>query len=193
MQEWIMSPPIWVPALLIAGGLLAALLMRSVAKVPAIALIVAALGLLWFGLDLVTETKREEALRRTSTLINATVDRDWEAFGEAMNPGTRLPGRYNGRVEFVSGAEATIENIGLKTVLITSRSLSQQDSLIDVDATVISTQSATNDQGQKTVWRFRYVETDDGLVLDLIEPLEVGGQDVSVLMNAISKYNALTK
>ncbi|MEM8873398.1 MAG: hypothetical protein AAGD32_03975 [Planctomycetota bacterium] len=183
-----MSPPFWIPALLVFAGLLVALVLRSVAKVPAIGLSVAAVGLLWFGVDLVTETNREEALRRTSTIINAAADRDWEAFGDAMDGNTRLPGRYANRDQFLAGAEATIETIDLKSVFIRSRQVGELDGVIDVDTVVLSVQAATHDRPEKTTWRFRYVETDDGLVLDLIQPLEVRGQDVSIVMDAISRF-----
>ncbi|MEM6312972.1 MAG: hypothetical protein AAF743_02750 [Planctomycetota bacterium] len=193
MPEWIMSPPIWVPGVCVVVGLVAAFVMRTVAKVPIVGLVLAAVGLLWFGLDLVTETPREEALRRTSTIINATADRDWQAFEDALSPRTRLPGRYADRTQFLAGAEATVDSIGLSSVTITSRKADAVDGVVDVHATVWSTQSITRDRPEKTLWRFRYVITDDGLILDFIEPLEVRGQDMSVVMQAIRSVESITR
>lgn len=188
MMESLLSPPLWMPLALIVAGVVLLFVLRTMRRGPLAAAVVALLGVAWFGLDLLTETPREEAYRRTSTIIHSTAEADWAAFGEAMDEQTGLPGFYNDKTSFVSGAQATVQRIGLKSVTITSRELSEEAGLILVDATVWSTQDVTDDRPQKSRWRFRYVRTDGGLVLDQIEPLELMGSDVSRINDYLSRH-----
>ncbi|MBV8782013.1 MAG: hypothetical protein JO353_11500 [Phycisphaerae bacterium] len=79
---------------------------------------------------------------------------------------------YNNRDELIEGAKKTADTIGLKSATITSMDVTQNDTVITVDLTVLSTQDLTMDRPLPTNWRFDWENRGTGWLLDRIEPLD---------------------
>lgn len=185
MTDLFFDPPIVILIALAVLGV-ALLFVSGRFAQKRIALVGAAVLLLavgWLVVSEVVRTDTERALERTHAIVEATEDRDWQTFASLLDPKTGLPGKFANRDEFVAGAELTIDTIGLKTAGISSATVDDTEpGALLVDTTVYSTQSIDGGRPVKTAWRFRYVQTDAGLILERIESLptsDAQGVDVN--------------
>ena len=175
------APPIYLPAVVLLVGVIVLFVGLRAGQRPVWlgggGLAVLAVG--WFGLAAVVETGREAALARTSAIVDAAEDGRWADFGALLDPITSLPGFYADGAEFAAGAERSVERAGVTSAAVTSTQVDESvPGAVIVDATVLSQQEITMGRPFKSGWRFRYVRTDDALVLERVEVIPVTGGNV---------------
>ena len=179
MTDFLFDVPWWVPVVLAAAGIVAFFLLGRDKRAVAAGGGLIALAIVVTAVSVLIDTPTEQAIARTRGVVEAVDARDWDRLGALLDEPTRLPGFYANRREFLAGAEATIGAVDLTSAAASKLEVKETAGIIDVFVTVWSTQAATLDRPYKSLWRFEYVPTGDGLVLGQIEPRELGGRDVS--------------
>jgi len=123
MAEWLFNTPVWLPVCL-AGVGLALLYVGNLRREKPVFLVGAGLlavaGLLALLGWLVT-TDREAVERQTRRLVQSVRDRDFTTFGALMDERVQMKAVvtiYRGRGDFTTGAQATLDRIGLRSVTV---------------------------------------------------------------------------
>ncbi len=174
MSDLLFDTPWWLLVLLIGGG--AGIWYvgntRTDAKIKTAGLAVLVLGVVLALLSYFVDTDKEIVARRTRQLVASVVDRNWDVFTSLLDPQTSFAGAYKNRSQIVDGAKKTVEAMGLKSASITSMEVTQNETVITVNLTAVSTLDITMDRPAPSSWRFDWQNTGTGWKLVEIEPLD---------------------
>lgn len=123
-------------------------------------------------------TPKEQALARTSALVEAYSEADWRQFRTLLDDDTNFESLLLGGDAIANAAQATHDAVGQESVMVTRREAEADAAGVRVDVRIVSRQRETA-YAAPTFWQFDYRTTPDGLVLDRIRLLqsEVGDSD----------------
>lgn len=175
MFDTFFDPPWWMPIGIVAVG---AYLFWSANRKQdttlrnvGIAVVLLAVGVMvaaWF-----IDTPTETAVRKTRLLVTSVEKRDWPTFASLLDNRTSLMTVYRGKAQLASGAETSVDRIGLKSVRLLDLEARRAESLITVDISVLSEQEVAP-YPSPTNWRFEWQTDGTGWYLARIEFLPQG-------------------
>lgn len=172
MPELIAAPPWYLPSavavialiLLFQGNRLQSKPMRNIGLACAmLATVVMALGHF-------LESDREIVERRTRELASAVDRRDWQAFGDLLDPKVSFEKYYVDKASLLSGAQATAERVGVKNITVTGLDTKYEANAYQVDFTASADIDIFNGGRAPTNWRFFWAkspQTGEFLLFDI--------------------------
>ena len=172
INDLLFATPWWIIVPLIGGGgwiffIGNARLDRTVKWLGIATILV---GVTLMILSRLVETDKERVERESRQIVQSFVDRDWPRLHALLAPETSIPGIYNNRDALINGAKKTVDAIGLKSAPITSFAITQNDTVMTVNLSILSTQDSTFDRPYPSNWQFDWEDHGTGWLLERIEP-----------------------
>lgn len=183
MSQALANIPWWVAAVVMLAG---AVVMvhgnrRGQAGVRSWGLVGISLGILLLALPFLIDTDAERMRRRTQQIISDVSRQDWPGLKSMLDNQTRVD--FAGQRTNVRGAEAirasteaAAEQVGLKSVVMYSVKIEQEEGLIMVTFSAASTQEGTQDRPYPSSWEFDWRQRGNDWYLDEIRLLSLGSQ-----------------
>jgi hypothetical protein len=191
MSDLLFDTPWWLPALLLAAGVVLFITGNN-RQVPRLRLAGVGVFLLAVALILTSYfvlTPRERALANTRRLVTAFEKRDWPTFQSLLPDQVSLAllnhpdSIYSNRAKLVAGAKAAQDRYNFKNLAVTGIEAVQTDTLITVSLDVISEQEITMGRPLPSSWQFDWQETADGWLLVHITALKIANMPADQIRN----------
>ena len=179
MTELILDPP-WY---LLAGVAVLGIYLfiygnkRNDAKIRGGGIGVVALAVAMFLVGRNVDTDLEKVEKRTRQFVASVDNQDWATMkslmdGKASVSVVNAP-VYSSRDAILAGAQAAVEQYGIKNLRITSLQLKQDGTMITADLDVLSDQGFTG-QPFPTSWQFEWQDLSAGWMLTRVVCLKIG-------------------
>jgi hypothetical protein len=182
MTDLLFSTPWWLPTAIIVAGVFV-FVTANARQISGARNVGAGLVLLAFVLMLVSylvETDKERVVRQSRELVKSVEQRDWPKMRSLLDPQVSLAivgaSIYNDREQLVQGAQHSVDQHGLKSVVITSLDAERAQSVITVDIDVLSEQDATMGRPVPSSWQFDWEKRGKDWVLDKITCLKIANE-----------------
>ena len=183
LTDYLFDTPWWLPAsvALVGAVLFYTANKRGEARLRTVGMLVVLLAVLLGVVSYFVDTALERAERQTRGLVDAFEDKDWAKFSSFLDRHTSLGvldgvTLYRGNEEITTRARAASDKYGFRAVNITSMRSRQDQTLITVTISLISTQDVTAMRPITSTWEFDYVESADGWRLSEVRAVEIGKQ-----------------
>jgi hypothetical protein len=176
MTEWLFNAPLWLPVSVAGVGLALLYFGNLRQEKPIMRLgmgLLAVAGLVAFFGWLVT-TDREDVEQQTRRLVQSVRDRDFAAFSSIMDESVQMKAVvtiYRGRNDFTSGARATLDRIGLRSVKVLGMELQPAEGgRFEVFVNALSEQDIAP-YPTTTSWRLDFEKRGEGWKIVAVEAL----------------------
>ena len=183
LTDYLFDTPWWLPASVALVGvvLFYAANKRQETRLRTVGLLVVLLAVALGVVSYFVDTDLERAERQTRGLVDAFEEKDWAKFSAFLDRNTSLGvlngvTLYRGNEEITRRAREASDKYGFRAVNITSMKARQDQTLITVTISLISTQDITAMRPVTSTWEFDYVESADGWHLSEVHAVEIGRQ-----------------
>ena len=177
--------PWWLPTVIILVGavLFYTANQRRESKLRNVGLVIAALGA---GLALVSylvDTDQERAVKRTKQIVASFENKDWATMRSLLHPRVTLGianvplNLYTDRDQIVARAQDAADRYGFRSVTITSLNARQDQTIITVSLSLLTTQEYTGGQPIPSTWEFDWLQSAEGWSLYKIRAIRIGNHE----------------
>ena len=181
--DYLFDTPWWLPtAVVFVGGFVFYTAnKRQETRLRTIGLLIACLGLALVAVSYGVDTDLERAEKQSRRIVAAVDDGDWAALGALLHANTSLTildgvTLYRGGPTIAKKAQEAYDRYGIRDITITALQARQDQTLITVSLSVMSTQEQTMLRPVPSTWEFDWLEAADGWYLNEIRAVEVARQ-----------------
>jgi hypothetical protein len=138
----------------------------------------------WAVMSYLVDTPKEICQKQTRAFIQSVVDRNWSTFDNLLEPGVNFkfigsPWEIDGRDPLTNAVKADVEQIGLKSAMITEAAATESGGTITVAVKLFTNQTYTMERPIDSDWEWDWRETDGHWRIHEIRALRVSGADPS--------------
>lgn len=194
MRDLLFAVPWWIPTLLVIIGLGVWVSgnRRQTLKVRQAGLLIMAVAVGWAVMSYLVDTPKETCQRRTRRLVQAAVDRDWNTLSNLLAPDVELTAAGNtakvdGREVLVSTLKVDVNQIGLKSAVLTGIDAAEDQSGVIVSIHVFSDQELTMDRPIDSQWQLTWRETNGHWLLHEARAIQVANVPLEQLRGFLRK------
>jgi hypothetical protein len=180
--DYFFDTPWWLPACLAVTGAVLFYVAnnRQEVRLRTVGLAILCVAVLLAGVSYFVDTDREKAEDRSRAIVRAVHDKDWPALRSLLEKNTTVgilngPTVYRGGEQIAARAQDATEKYGVQSVTVTSLDSRQDQTLITVTVSVLSTQAVVPTITSR--WEFDYLQSADGWYLNEIRAVQIGRQE----------------
>ena len=180
--DYLFDTPWWLPACIAVTGAVLFYVAnnRQEARLRTVGLTVVCVAILLAVVSYFVDTDREKAEDRSRAIVRAVHEKDWPKLRSLLENNTTVgilngPTVYRGGEQIAARAQDASEKYGVQSVTVTSLDSRQDQTLITVTVSVLSTQAVVPTITSR--WEFDHLQSADGWYLNEIRAVQIGRQE----------------